>query len=190
MSGALSPDILMDSTSKSKPLLRLIQTIIACFAMDISQSGSLGVQIVINKYYTHKPLICAWVPGCRTYLSIQYLNQSHFLTIRMNSNHNSMFCPVYLSIWLTGSKNCVTDKYHTHKPLTCAWVPGRRTYLCIPHLNQSHFLTIRMDSKHNSMFCPQSGSLGVKIVTNKLKYVIVILPAAVVYQEYRRQLFN
>ena len=130
----------MQSTSKPKLYPDWIQTIIACFA----QSGSLGVKIVTNKYYTHKPLTCAWVPGCQTYLCIPHLNQSHSLTIRM---------AIIACFALNLGVKFVTDKYHTHKPLTCAWVPGRQTYLSIQHLNQSHFLTIRMDSNHNSMFC-------------------------------------
>ena len=86
----------------------------------------------------------------QNYRDILHLNQSHFLTIRVDLNHNSMVTLEEDPISFIEGRNYIR-KVSTLNTLTYTQSACSQDYKDILHLNQSHFLTIRVDLNHNRM---------------------------------------
>ena len=104
----------------------------------------------IRKVATLKPLTYTQSACSQHYKDILNINQSHFLTIRVSLNHNSMVSLQEDPILFIEGRNCI-GKVATLNPLTYTQSACSQHYKDILHLNQSHFLTIRVDLNHNSM---------------------------------------
>ena len=72
------------------------------------------------------------------------------MTIRVSLNHNSMVSLQDDPITFSEGRNCIR-KVATLNSLTYTQSARSQHYKDILHINQSHFLTIRVDLNHNSM---------------------------------------
>ena len=113
----------------------------------------------IRKVATLNPFTCTQSVCFQHYRDILNLNQSHFLTIKVSLNHNSMVSLQDDPISFSEGRNCIR-KVATLKPLTYTQSACSQHFKDILHLNQSHFLTIRVDLNHNSMVSLQEDPIS------------------------------
>ena len=113
----------------------------------------------IRKVATLNPFTCTQSACFQHYRDILNLNQSHFLTITVSLNHNSMVSLQDDPISFSEGRNCIR-KVATLKPLTYTQSACSQHFKDILHLNQSHFLTIRVDLNHNSMVSLQEDPIS------------------------------
>ena len=75
----------------------------------MTQSGSVRAEIVTEEFSTLNPLTYTQGASSQPYKCILHLNQSHFLTIRVGLNHNSMVSLQDDPIWFVRAE-IVTEK--------------------------------------------------------------------------------
>ena len=93
------------------------------------------------------------------YKGILHLNQSPFLTVRVCLNHNSIVSLPDDPNSFSEGRNCIR-KVATLNSLTYTQSACSQYYKDILHLNQSHFLNIRVDLNHNSMVSLQDDPIS------------------------------
>ena len=127
----------------------------------------------IRKVDTLNPFTCTQSACFQPYREILNLNQSHFLTIRVSLNHNSMVSLQDDPISFSEGRNCIR-KVATLKPLTYTQSACSQHYRDILNLNQSHFLTIRVSLNHNSMVSLQDDPISFSEGRNCIRKVATL----------------